>query len=469
MSDPANRDASQQAVRQSGEAYMNFTFMAVVAALGGLLFGYDTGVISGALPFLREDFNLGAWSESLVAAVTLAGATLGAMAGGNLADRFGRRLMILITSVLFIIGAVLSAFAGSVLVLTTGRLIVGLAIGVSSLITPLYLSEIAPASRRGAMVSMNQFFITLGILVAFLVDYAFSFSRAWPWMLGLGAVPGVILFLGMLALPESPRWLLKNGQVDQAANALRQLMGKEQAEGEFESLDHFMQTELTSERTANQVSIFNDRRYRLPLVIGVGLAVLQQVTGINTVIYFGPQIFSTAGIGDHSASILANVLIGVVNVGMTIVAMRLMDRAGRRSLLINGLLGMTIGLLLLAFGFWIGTSGPGGASAWIAIAALSIYIAAFAIGMGPVFWLIISEIFPLHARGRGMAVATVANWGSNAIVAYTFLPMLNSLGIIPTFLSFAFMSVVSIFFTIRFVPETTGQTLEDIERGMSAS
>ncbi|HEU0217955.1 MAG TPA: sugar porter family MFS transporter [Stellaceae bacterium] len=435
---------------------MSFYSIISVAALGGLLFGYDTGVISGALLFIREAMSLSPTMQGIVVAIVLAGAMIGSATAGYLSDRFGRRRVILAAALLFIVGAVFSAIAIDLTLLIGGRFLVGLAIGVASMLTPLYLAEIAPARDRGAIVSLNQLCITIGILVSYIVCFALAYApQGWRWMLGIGALPGAILAVGMLVLPESPRWLAGHGRVQEAGDVLLHLRGGD-VSGELNEL----RTDIASEgRQLAGWGEFLSARLRRPLVIGVGLAMFQQITGINTVIYFAPTIFQSAGLSSAATSILATSGVGAVNVIMTIVSIRLIDRLGRRWLLCWSLGGMAAMLLLLAVTFLIGTT----QLAWIAVASVAAFVGFFAIGLGPVFWLLISEIFPLALRGRAMSVATVANWGFNLIVSATFLNLVAAAGESGTFLIYAILSIVALGFVIALVPETKGHSLEQIE------
>ncbi len=443
---------------------MHASLIAATAALGGLLFGYDTGVISGALLFLRDAFQLSPFMQGVLTSIALAGAALGAAFAGDLADRFGRRPIILVTALIFMVGSLISAAAGSLVVLLLGRLLVGLGIGVSSMLAPLYLAETAPAETRGALVSLNQLMITLGIVVSYLVGYAFAASGGWRWMLGLGALPGLVLAGGMLALPESPRWLAGQGHIADARAALKALRGSyeraDEIDAELAQLQNDLQREARVESRGARISIF-DPSVRLPLVVGVGLAAFQQVTGVNTVIYFAPTIFQASGLSSDSASILATAGIGMVNLIMTLVAIRLIDVVGRRKLLLVGLAGMAVSLCSLAGAFTVDAGS--GLVGWLTAASLTAYVAFFAIGLGPVFWLLISEIFPLAVRGRGMSMATVANWVFNLLVALTFLSMVSALGRPVTFLVYAVLTVAAFVFTLRLVPETKGRSLEDIQ------
>jgi len=439
---------------------MRFTLIAIVAGLGGLLFGYDTGVISGALLFIRHVFHLGATMQGVVVAIALAAAAVGAAFAGTLSDRFGRRPVLLITALIFIAGALLSAAAWSIAALLAGRILVGAGIGVASMLTPLYLSEIAPPAKRGAIVTINQFYITLGIVLSYGVGFLLSHSAdGWRWMLGVGSVPGVILFIGMLTLPESPRWLAGKGRDADARRALLYLRDG----GNIDDEMHDLHQDLATTGKPTPWSALFTSRARKPLIIGIGLAIFQQVTGINTVIYFAPTIFQKAGLPSASISILATAGVGAVNVIMTLVAMRLLDVVGRRKLLLFGLTGMLATLVILSVGFMIGLHGS---LALVTVLSVAAYVAFFAIGLGPVFWLLIAEIFPLAVRGRGMSLATIANWSFNMLVSITFLDLVKGFGRGPTFMIYAAMTLATIVFTWFLVPETKGRTLEQIEAAL---
>jgi sugar porter (SP) family MFS transporter len=443
-----------------GGTGLKFLLVAAIASLGGLLFGYDTGVISGALPFLKHDFALDARMQGVATSAVLVGATLGAAGAGAVSDAFGRKRVILVVALLFVLGAVGSAAAPQLWILLAGRAVVGVAIGIASMLTPLYLSEIAPKEKRGGIVSLNQFCITFGILVSYLVDYALAGAENnWRWMLGLGAVPGLILFLGMLTLPESPRWLAGEGRMDDARAALRRMRESGDVDAELAEL----RTDMRRDGRLVPWSVLLGPTGRRPLIVGVALAIFQQVTGINTVIYYAPSIFQSAGLSSASVAILATAGVGLVNVIMTVVAMRLLDSVGRRKLLLWGLAGMIVMLLVLAGGFYLGT---GGWVALVTVPSVAAYVGFFAIGLGPVFWLLISEIFPLAVRGRGMSVATVANWGSNFLVTLAFPPLVAWLGSAAAFLAFAVLSVGAYVFTWTMVPETRGRSLEEIEAAL---
>jgi len=444
---------------------MQFALISATAALGGLLFGYDTGVISSALLFVRAVFHLSTAGQSIVAGIVLVGAVLGAIVAGTLSDRFGRRRVILVTALAFVIGALLSAAAASVATLLEGRLLIGVAIGVASMLTPLYLAEIAPAASRGAVTSLNQLCITLGILVSYLVGYSFATTpEGWRWMLGLGAVPGAILAAGMLVLPESPRWLAGHNRMLEAEAVLRRLRA---SPAEVADDLAILRTDLLREDGRLEPwSALLAHRLRPALIVGVGLAMFQQITGINTVIYFAPQIFQAAGLSSASVSILATAGVGAVNVAMTLVSIWLIDRVGRRALLSWSLGGMAMTLLILAGGFTFGTSGPLG---WLTVLSVAAYVAFFAVGLGPVFWLLIAEIFPLAVRGRAMSLATISNWGFNLLVTISFLGLIDLCGRAGTFLLYGVSTLVGLVFTAVLVPETKGRSLEEIEDALEGN
>jgi sugar porter (SP) family MFS transporter len=429
---------------------------ALVAAIGGSLFGYDTGVISGAILFVRPEFGLGTTQEELVISAALVGATIGAIASGRLTDKVGRRAVLLGAAASFAFGGLASAFASGAAMLIVARVIVGAAIGVASYAVPLYISELAPPRWRGWLVSLNQLALTVGILLAYVVDYGFASSGAWRWMLGLAVVPAVLLGVGVAFLPETPRWLILHGKVRQGRSVLKRARGAENIAAELNDIQTLTQIPATSWSHLLAPSV------RGALIAGVGLAIIQQVTGINTVIYYAPTILQSAGIPSASGAILATAGIGLVNVIMTIVAMVLIDRVGRRPLLLASLAGMAIALAVLGYGFLASTSNSG--LAGLSVVCLMVFVGAFAVGLGPIFWLLIAEIYPLRVRGLAMSLATTANWGSNLIVSLTFLTLLQALGPATTFWLYGLVAILAWYFAFRMVPETRGRTLEEIER-----
>jgi MFS transporter, SP family, galactose:H+ symporter len=432
--------------------------VASVAALGGLLFGYDTGVISGAILFINKDFSLSTRLQEFTISVVLIGCIGGSAIAGTVADAIGRRLTLLTAGVIFLAGALLSALAPGETTLLAGRFVVGIGIGFSSVVSPLYISEVAPANVRGALVSLYQFAITVGILGAYVVDYAFAQAEAWRWMLGFAVIPSLILIGGMIFMPESPRYLFKIGHDSRARDELQRI-ADHPADSEREERSILESLKLKSAG----FSVFKAPAVRLALFIGVSLALLQQVTGINTVIYYGPQIFQMAGISSATASILAQSLVGTVNVVMTLIAIFFVDRVGRKPLLYIGLAGMFAALTALAVAF--AQTHLSGSLGTIALWSMMLYVGCFAFSLGPIVWLLISEIFPLPARGLGMSISTLANWVGNFLVSQFFLTMIEKLGRPVTFLVYAALCVVTIVFVRAMVPETKRELLEAIRVG----
>ena len=426
-----------------------------VAALGGLLFGYDTGVISGAILFIKKSFSLSPQLQEIVVSAVLVGAVIGAVTGGRLADRFGRRRLIILSAVIFSIGAVATALTPLISLLIAGRIVVGIAIGIASFIAPMYISELAPARVRGSLVSVNQLAITVGIVVSYLVDYAFSGLGAWRMMLGLAAVPSIILALAMWRLPSSPRWLVARGSMDKARSVLGRIRRPSEIDAEVKEIKRSL------EKQKGSGVLLSHPMLRMALFVGIGLAVFQQLTGINTVIYYAPTIFEFAGFKTAGFSILATVGVGLVNVAFTLLAIRLIDRVGRRPLLLGGVAGQIVGLVILGLAFQLHQLAR--FIGYIAVASLAIYVASFAIGLGPVFWLMISEIYPLKVRGAAMSLATVVNWGVNLAVAVTFLTLVGAVGRPGTFWIYAGIGIAAWLFFYFLVPETRGKSLEEIE------
>jgi SP family galactose:H+ symporter-like MFS transporter len=429
--------------------------VASVAALGGLLFGYDTGVISGAILFISKDFALSTKLQEFTISVVLIGCIGGAAVAGTVADAIGRRLTLLVAGVIFLIGALISAFTPDETVLLAGRFVVGIGIGFSSVVAPLYISEVAPAAVRGALVSLYQFAITVGILGAYFIDYVFARSGDWRWMLGFALVPSLILIGGMVFMPESPRYLFKRGHDSRARDELQRI-----AENPQDTIDEESSIRESLKVKSTGFAAFKVPAVGLALFIGVSLALLQQVTGINTVIYYGPQIFQMAGISSASASILAQTLVGTVNVLLTLVAIFFVDRVGRKPLLYIGLTGMFLALATLGVAF--AQPHLSGSLGTIALASMMVYVGCFAFSLGPIVWLLISEIFPLPARGLGMSLSTLANWVGNFLVSQFFLTMINKLGRPLTFWVYAALCIVTILFIRAMVPETKRELLEQI-------
>jgi len=355
-----------------------FITISLIAALAGVLFGYDTGVMSGAILYIREEFILGPQADGIVMSAVLFGAVFGAIVSGRITDHFGRKNLLVFVSLIFIFGSLATAAAHSIPMLILGRIVIGIAIGIASYTAPLYISEIAPARHRGALVSLNQLAIALGILISYIVDFFCSHHGGqWRLMLGLGAVPGICLLIGMFFLPKSPRWMVSKNKIDHALEILRRIRGNhESVEAELQAIQASLATQ------SNDWTLLFTKTLRPALVIGLGLAIIQQVTGINTILYYAPTIFKMAGFYGNSGAILATMGIGVIFVLFTIISLPLIDIWGRKPLLIAGLLGMCLGLGALSYIFHNHTQSD--FLKWLAFASMLFYIACFAFSLGPI-------------------------------------------------------------------------------------
>ena len=441
----------------SAEGIDRFVYVAVaIAAIGGLLFGYDTGVISGAILFVKGEFALSPTMQELVVSAVLVGAVVGAAAGGALTGRFGRRWLVILAGLVFTVSAVGTAFAPTVGWLIAARVASGIGIGIASFISPMYIAELVPARVRGSLVAVNMLAITTGIVVAYLVDYAFSASQSWRWMFGLAALPSIGLVIGMWWLPDSSRWLISRSKVDAARKVLQRVRTTSHVDAEVKDIQQSM-----AQQGKGGLAGLLQPSLRMPMIVGLGLATFQQITGINTVIYYAPTIFKFAGISAAGPAILAGAGLTAVMWCFHVLAIFLIDRVGRRPLLLTGVAGQIVGLGVLGAAFHF----PQLASfkSDVAIGGLLVYVACFAFGLGPIFWLLISEIYPLKNRGVAMSTVTVTNWATNLLVAVTFLTLVSVLGRAGTFWLYGLIAIGAWVFIYRLVPETKGKTLEQIE------
>lgn len=434
--------------------FTNYTlFVSIVAALGGLLFGYNTSVISGVLLFISRQFELSTVQQELIVSTLLIGALLGALFGGFVADVFGRKKTLFLTLILFFIGVLTLAEASHFVTFLVGRFISGLGVGIVSMAVPLYIAEMSPPHNRGALVSLNQLCITLGILIAYLVTFLFSADGEWRDMFAFAFIPIALQFIGLFFVDETPSWLMSNHKQKEAEEVLHKItVGR-------------VDEQLIHERRKDDApcqrsfkALFASR-VRLPFLIGIGVAVFQSITGINTVIYYAPQIFQLAGYHTAQTALFATVLVGVINVIATIIALWLIDRVGRRPLLMAGLIGMGLALLVLGVSFRY----SGEMAGLTAIVAMLTYVGFFAVSLGPVAWLIISEVYPLGIRGRAMGIATFTNWVSNYFVSLTFLSLIQYLGSSGTFWLYAGVCILAFWFVAALVPETKGKTFDEIQ------
>ena len=437
--------------------YIWLYVVAIVASLGGLLSGYDTGVISGALLFINETWLLPDTLQGFLVSSVLIGAVIGAATNGVLADIFGRKKIIMATAVIFIIGSIMCAFAPNVYVLIISRIFVGFAVGIVNFVVPLYLSEISPKNLRGTLVSLYQWAITSGILFSYFINAAFAQAvYNWRWMLFAGVLPGLILFVGMCLMSDTPRWLVSKNRDKEAKAVFKKIEPDVDSDKEIQDI----KTTLNSE---GQDQKFKFKKWMImPFVVGVGIMFAQICTGINTIIYYAPTIFKTAGFDSNLTAIYATTGIGVVNFVMTIVAVFFTDRLGRKPLLYFGLIGVMLSLFALGTSFAF--AGVLGSSLkWVAVGSLVTYIICFAMSLGPIGWILVSEVFPLKIRGVAMSICTVSNFAFNFFVVGSFPILLHRIGGAWTFWMFGFVSLLCIIFVYFFVPETKGISLEQIE------
>ena len=450
-------------MRGGNTAYV--ALVCLVAALGGLLFGYDTAVIAGAIGFLQSHFHLDPAMKGWAASSALLGCVLGVSFAGILSDRAGRKKMLLFSACLFLGSAVGTALAGSFAHFVLARILGGVGIGIASMASPMYIAEITPARIRGRMVSVNQFAIISGMLVIYFVNYfiarhgdeAWNAATGWRWMFASGAIPSVLFLVLLLWVPESPRWLVEQGLKERARGILSRIGGESFADTELSSIEEIVLREkhMPSGLLAPGV--------KPVLLIGVALAVLQQVTGINVFLYYAPEIFKRLGSGVNAA-LLQTIIVGAVNMLFTVIAIQTVDAIGRKPLMIVGASGMGVSLLamglaaqLQAVSFWV-------------LAIILCYMACFALSVGPVTWVILSEIFPTRIRGRALSVATFALWTSNFFVSQTF-PMMDEQPWLASkfnhgfpFYLYALFCVVLVWLVWKKIPETKGRSLEEIEK-----
>jgi MFS transporter, SP family, galactose:H+ symporter len=433
----------------------------LLIVVGSFLFGYDTGVVSGALLFIKTDFDLDSFQQGSVVSVLLLGAIVGALFTGRIGDRIGRKATLGLLGTVFALGIAIAALASGYVLLMVGRVVMGLGVGGVSALVPTYLSEISPAQIRGRMLTLNQLLITIGLLAAYIVNMIFSGSGNWRAMFWIGALPAAALALGSLRLPESPAWLIAQGRIEDAKAMIGSVAG---SRGADQVIERYRRE--AEQRKAQQARERGPRRQgmrallaprlRPALIVGLTLAALQQFAGINTILYYAPTIMQETGLS-ASNSIVYSVAIGVINLAMTILALRLIDRLGRRALLLMSLGGMLISLVLLGLSFVVDLSSV------VTLLFMLVYIMAFAIGMGPVFWVLLGEIFPTSDRAEGASAGSTANWLSNFAVSLAFLPVVEAIGQGETFWIFAVICALGVWFVSRYVPETKDRNFLEVD------
>lgn len=428
-------------------------FWSLTAALGGFLFGFDTAVISGVEQSLQSLWKLSVWEHGLTVSIALIGTVLGSMLGGIPAERLGRKKTLFWIAVLYLLASLGTALAPTWSFFLLFRFLGGLGVGASSVAAPMYITEISPAKSRGRLVGMFQFNVVFGILIAYLSNFLLAGvgSEPWRWMLGVQAVPSLIFLITVLAIPESPRWLLlKQGKVAEARQVLN-LIDPDTAEQTLTAIQQ------SNHRTAASTRLFT-AAYKTPVTLAVLFAVFNQVSGINAIIYYAPRIFEMTGLGKSSA-LLSSAGLGLMNLIAMIISMNLIDRYGRRTLMKIGSVGVIVALALVARAFY--TEEFSGMTVPL---LLFVYIAFFSFSQGAVIWVFISEIFPNEVRASGQALGSFTHWFMAAIITFTFPYLSEHFGGGNTFLFFTIMMGLQLLFVLRMMPETKGTSLEQLEK-----
>lgn len=430
-----------------------------VAVNGGLLFGLNMAGIAGANDLIKQDFSLSDSGLGTVASFLMIGCLIGAFFTGSIAEKYGRKNVMIITAIIYIISSLGCAFATSFIGLTIFRVLSGFAVGATSVVSPMYISEISPANKRGTLVSFNQFAITIGIFLAYVFDYFLINlgQESWRYMLGVPALFGIIFLLYLVfSFPESPRWLLAKGKKDEAEEILNKIGGESYVKNELPEMEKSINAEKNKEKASSK-ELFNGKTGKI-VAIGTLIAAFQQITGINAVLIFAPDIFRSAGVGGDTA-LLQSMIVGIVNVLMTIVALKLVDSKGRKTLLLWGAFGMAVSLGYLTYAFLQ----PEKNSVGVLIALLG-YISFFAASFAPVMWVIISEIYPNRIKGLAMSFSTAVSWGCTFLTVY-FAPIIRAnLGDSTLFGIFGIFTVIAFIFVKFWIPETKGKSLEQIEK-----
>ena len=428
-------------------------FSATIACFGSVLFGFNSAVISGAQLFLKDEFSLSSWKIGFLVSNLVLGAAIGAAIGGEFADKYGRKTTLLITSMIFIVGTFVIVLSEIFYQILIGRFIQGIGVGIVSVIVPLYLSEISPLQYRRTIVSLNQLAIVLGLLISYIVDYFYSSEGLWRMMFASGFVPAVALFLGLFFVPESPRWLIFQGKKGLARKVLKEFKLKNK-EKEF-----FIDFPKSTKDLKKEISYLKllDSKNKYAFIVGIGISLIQQITGINIVIYYAPKIFQLSCFFDNTYAILATIGLGIVMLVMTVISLFFVDKLGRKKLLLIGVRGMVISMFILGTCFIIPFSKS------LSVFMVMTYVAFYAISLGPITWLLLSEIFPQEIRGKAMSIAALMGWLGNFMVTLIFLPLLGAIGATTTFYMFALIGLGSYFFIKKYIPETKNKSFEEIQ------
>jgi sugar porter (SP) family MFS transporter len=428
----------------------------LVVALGGFLFGFDTAVISGAEKSIQQFWHLSAFSHGLTISIALIGTVIGSLVGSRPSDRFGRKNTLYFVAAAYLLSSLGTALADNWYVFLCFRLLGGLGVGISSVTAPIYISEISPANRRGRLVGLFQFNVVLGILISYLSNYLLSeFGEAsWRWMLGVQAVPSLLFLILIRFVPESPRWLILKKGASEKALAILRIINPENCEQELVAIQNSAAPAGSAGKDSDH--LFSGK-YRKPVVLAMLFAFFNQVSGINAIIYYAPRIFEMAGLGAHS-SLLSTVGIGIINFGFTLIAINIIDRFGRKKLMLIGSVGLIASLFLVAFTFLSGKF-----SGYAIPAYMMIFIAFFAFSQGAVIWVFISEIFPNQVRAKGQTLGSSTHWVMAALIAFSFPYLAENLGGATVFFFFGVMMVLQLIFVWKWMPETKGRSLEQLE------
>lgn len=444
--------------------YRNLSMISPVifASLGGFLFGYDTGTISSAILFMKNQLDLSTAQMELMIGIVSIGAVGGGFGAGLLSDRFGRKKMLLFIACLYAFSAYLQGTAETIKMVFYGRLLVGIAIGLAVAVGPLYIAEIASRERRGMLIAVHQLAVTIGIVFAFLVGYLFAQQASWHLLFGIASIPALLMFIGMLFSPESPRWLVRNYRIEKARASLWKIRKeKEHIEEELDHIQKNFSHEIVSWRAAFSSPV------RKALLVGISVAVFQQLIGINAILYYAPTLFTVAGFHTQAMAILATEGVAIVNVFATLIGLLLLDKKGRRSLLISGLVGLISVLFLLGmlFSFPIEWA----PLRWLVLGCFMGYIVFFAYSLGSIGYVLNAEIYPLNVRAKMVGIAICCNWIANFIVTSTFLTLIQIFGRPAVFWGYGLIGVIALIFVVKKVPETKGKSLEEIENYWGAS
>jgi sugar porter (SP) family MFS transporter len=428
----------------------------LVVALGGFLFGFDTAVISGAEKAIQQFWHLSAFSHGLTISIALIGTVIGSLVGSRPSDRYGRKNTLYFVAIAYLLSSIGTAMADNWYVFLCFRFFGGLGVGISSVTAPIYISEISPANRRGRLVGLFQFNVVLGILISYLSNFLLSeFGEAsWRWMLGVQAFPSLIFFILIYFIPESPRWLIIKKGATEKALAILKIINPANCDSELVAIQNSVHQESSS--TKHNENLFSGN-YNTPVVLAMLFAFFNQVSGINAIIYYAPRIFQMAGLGAQS-SLLSTVGIGLINFSFTLIAINVIDKVGRKKLMLVGSVGLIVSLLLVAFTFLSGSL-----NGYAIPAYMMLFIAFFAFSQGAVIWVFISEIFPNQVRAKGQTLGSSTHWVMAALIAFSFPYLAENLGGATVFFFFAFMMVLQLIFVWKWMPETKGRSLEQIE------